>query len=58
MEQLIEKKLTGAIMGIKFGTKSVSDALPFLERLQNINPSLAEDYERKLNNAVEARKGN
>lgn len=56
MIQLIEKKLTGAIFGIKQGTKTATDAEAWLEKLRKINPLLCEDYDKKLADALAARK--
>ena len=56
MEQMLEKKLTGIIFGIKQGTKTLTDATPILKRLRSINPLLAEDYNKKLLAVVAARK--
>ncbi len=52
MSQILEKKLTGAILGIKTGTKTKSDAEELLKRLEKINPLLAEDYRKKIDAAV------
>lgn len=52
MSQLLEKKLTGAILGIKLGTKTKSEAEGFLNQLIKINPALAEDYRKKIDAAL------
>ena len=56
MESILEKKLTGLLFGIKQGTKSVTEAIPVLKRLREINPFLAEDYDKKLRAVAAARK--
>jgi len=52
MSQLLEKKLTGAILGIKLGTKTKSEAEGFLNQIIKINPALAEDYRKKIDAAL------
>jgi len=52
MSQLLEKKLTGAILGIKLGTKTKSEVEGFLNQLIKINPALAEDYRKKIDAAL------
>ena len=47
MEDFLTKKLTGAIFGFKQGTKSAGDVQGLLNKLKNINPLLADDYEKK-----------
>ena len=56
MTQMLEKKLTGAILGIKVGTKTKLEAEGFLKQLHKINPMLAEDYRKKIDAAVLAAK--
>jgi hypothetical protein len=56
MEQMLEKKLTGIIFGIKQGTKTLTDATPILKRLRSVNSLLAEDYDKKLIAVAAARK--
>ena len=52
MEELITKKLTGAIFGLKNGSKTTSDVQGLLDKLKKINSALAEDYEKKYIAAV------
>jgi len=52
MIKILEKKLTGAILGIKLGTKTKSEAEGFLTQMQKINPMLAEDFRKKIDAAV------
>lgn len=52
MQEVIEKKLTGAILGIKNKTKTLSDAQGWLDKLRKINPLIAQDYEPKLQAAL------
>lgn len=56
MFELLEKKFTSAIFGMKQGTKTATDALGFLNRMKKINPLLAEDYEKKYIAALAERK--
>jgi hypothetical protein len=56
MLQILEKKLNGAIFGIKQNTKSATDAQSLLEKMKKINPLIAEDYEKKLASALAMRK--
>ena len=56
MIQIIEKKLSGAIFGLKQNTKSTSDVQYWLEKLKKLNPLLAEDYDKKLASALASRK--
>jgi len=56
MLQIIEKKLNGAIFGVKQGTKTATDAQTWLEKMKKINPLLAEDYDKKLASALAMRK--
>jgi len=56
MSQLLERKLTGAILGIKTGTKTKAEAEGFLLQLEKINSLLAEDYRKKLDAVVLAAK--
>lgn len=56
MLQIIEKKLTGAIFGIKQNTKTAQEAQSLLDKMKRINPLLAEDYEKKLVAALQSRK--
>lgn len=52
MQELIEKKLTGVILGIKNKTKTFTDAQVWMERLKKVNPLIAEDYDKKLQAAL------
>lgn len=52
MIKILEKKLTGAILGIKLGTKTKSEAEGFLTQMHKINPMLAEDFRKKIDAAV------
>jgi len=44
MEELIIKKLTGGLLGMKNGTKKPTDVAPWLNKLKPINPGMYEDY--------------
>lgn len=52
MQEAIEKKLTGAILGIKMKTKTLTEAETWLNKLRKINPLIAADYEPKLQAAL------
>jgi hypothetical protein len=56
MRELLEKRMTGLLLGLKNGTKTVTDALPTLNRLKENYPLIAEDYERKYIAVLAARK--
>lgn len=56
MLQLIEKKLSGAIFGLKQNTKSVSDVQYWMDKLASVNPLLVDHYHKKLASALAMRK--
>ena len=56
MQEVLIKKITGGIMGIKNGTKQPSDVAPLLNKLKNINEGLYEDYLKKYTQALALRK--
>jgi hypothetical protein len=56
MLQLIEKKLSGAIFGLKQNTKNVSDVQYWLNKLESVNPLLVDYYQKKLASALALRK--
>ena len=47
MEEILTKKLTGAIFGFKQGTKSAGDVQNLINQMKRVNPLLADDYEKK-----------
>jgi len=47
MREVLEKKMTGLLIGLKNGTKTVTDTLPTLNRLKAQYPLIAEEYEKK-----------
>ena len=47
MIKILEKKITGAILGIKLGTKTKADADGLLAQMTKINPMLADDFRKK-----------
>jgi hypothetical protein len=47
-ENKLENKITGAIFGFKNGTKTVSEVNLLIKQLKEINPDLAEDYNKKF----------
>lgn len=57
MRELLERKMSGMIIGLKQGTKTVSDALPVLNKLKAGYPLIAEEYEKKYIAALQARTG-
>lgn len=56
MREVLEKKMTGLLFGLRQGTKSITEVLPTLNRLKNEFPLIAEDYERKYIGILAARK--
>jgi len=56
-ETILERKITGCLLGIKTGTKSVTDMTPLISQMKGINPHLAADYEQKYIKALQARQG-
>lgn len=52
MQELIEKKLTGVILGIRNKTKTLTEANVWMQRLRKVNPLIAEDYDKKLQAAL------
>ena len=56
MIKILEKKITGAILGIKLGTKTKADADGLLAQMTKINPMLADDFRKKIDAAVLAAK--
>jgi hypothetical protein len=44
MEELVIKKITGGLLGLKNKTKEPKDVAPWLNRLKAINLFLYEDY--------------
>ena len=56
MREVLEKKMTGLLIGLRTGTKSVTEVLPTLNRLKETCPLIAEDYEKKYIATLNARK--
>ena len=56
MLQILEKKLTGLLSGLKNGTKTVTDVLPIMNRLKATGAVIYEDYERKYMAIMATRK--
>lgn len=54
--EILERKLTGTISGIRRGTKTAQDGMTLLNRMKEVNPALAEDFEKKYNAALHERK--
>lgn len=55
MYDLIEKKLRGGIMGLKNGSKTANDVIPYLKRMGEINPAMAKEFEQKYIDALKER---
>lgn len=56
MRDLLEKKMTSLIFGLKMGTKTVTEVLPVLNRMKTDCPLIYEDYEKKYIAALSARR--
>lgn len=56
MREVLERKMTGLLIGFKTGSKSITDILPTLNRLKKECPLIAEDYEKKYIAALNFRK--
>jgi len=46
MERLIVKKIDGGFIGMRNGTKEPVDVWKWIKKLKEVNPLLAEDYEK------------
>jgi hypothetical protein len=55
MRELLEKRMTGMIIGLKQGSKTIAEALPVLNKLKASYPLIAEEYEKKYIAALQAR---
>lgn len=55
MQQVLEKKLTGAIFGLKQGTKTATEVLPILNRMKELYPHISAEYESKYATALVSR---
>ena len=47
MEEILVKKVTGALLGFKLGTKTGTDVAAALKALRKSNPGMAEDFEKR-----------
>ena len=56
MSEILEKKVIGALLGFRHGTRTGADVMVALNSLKKSNPLLAEDYERKYIDLVKAKK--
>ena len=56
MREVLERKMTGLLIGLKAGSKSVTDVLPTLNRLKIVCPLIHEDYQKKYIAALDLRK--
>jgi hypothetical protein len=55
MRDLLEKKMTGLLLGMKNNSKTIADVLPTLNRLKDVAPLIAQDYEKKYIAILRAR---
>jgi len=55
MSEHLEKKVIGALLGFRHGTKTGAEVIHILNVLKKSNPLLAEDYERKYINLVKSK---
>lgn len=44
----LEKKITGAILGFKIGTKTAKEVSDLIKKLRESNPALADDHNTKF----------
>jgi len=56
MYDILEKKLTGGILGIKMGTKTATEIAPLLKQMKGINPNMGAEFEQKYIKALQDRK--
>jgi hypothetical protein len=52
MEQMLEKRIIGAMHGLKNGTKTPQDVALWLNKLKKVNVFLYEDYFNKYKDLV------
>ncbi len=55
MSEILERKVIGALLGFRNGTKTASEVYTQLNAFKAVNPSLAADYERKFVDAAKAK---
>jgi hypothetical protein len=56
MSEHLEKKVIGALLGFRHGTKTGAEVIHAITALRKSNPLLAEDYEMKYINLVKSKK--
>lgn len=56
MREVLEKKMSGLLVGLKTGSKTVSDVLPILNKLKAEYPLIAEEYQKKYIEILQNRK--
>lgn len=56
MREVLERKMTGLLIGFKTGSKSITDVLPTLNRLKKECPLIHEEYQKKYIAVLNARK--
>ena len=55
MREVLERKMTGLLIGLKNGTKTVADTLPTLNKLKAQYPLIAEEYSKKYIAVIRAK---
>lgn len=56
MEAILDKKLTGALMGFKADTKTAKDVTDLIKQMRTVNSAMADDWNAKLLKAINAKK--
>lgn len=56
MREVLERKMTGLLIGFRTGSKSITDVLPTLNRLKEVAPLIATEYEKKYIAILSSRK--
>jgi len=56
MREVLERKMTGLLIGLRSGTKTVTEVLPTLNKLRSEFPLISEDYDKKYIDIVKERK--
>lgn len=56
MREILERKMTGLLIGFKAGSKSITDILPTLNRLKVVCPLIHTEYEKRYIAILNARK--
>ena len=56
MRDSLEKRMTGLLLGLKIGSKTVTEVLPTLNKLKEVCPLISTEYEKKYISILNARK--